>query len=765
MTQQLRKALQMEKDRLRYEAIGMIHARAAAARARGAVLRTWLRTGDAGAVQTALAVHLSPLIPLVTDGMIAGHLAGVSRTQESVVERGEGRRGIRLSSAYENALRFLRERTGMTAEQQESLRLRYDTAATQVVAGATKQAQDKVSQAIRESIEAGDGVKRGSTKVAAAMEAAGLGAQKKHTLEQVFRTQTQLAYSAGRMNSLSDPAIQEILWGFEYVTVGDSRVRPAHCEMDGHKAPKEDPIWSRWTPPNGYNCRCAILEIFDGGTPSTKTPDVQPDKGFAFNPGDLTEGVVEASTPQPVLKPMNTHPSAPPPGASGSQTAPAEYDAEYEMWANTLTKDEFRALREWEANPAAMADIRQVSAGLPPLYESQQTARENYDLFTTAASKCPPFEGVTYRGLADPPKELMDQLTNVGGEVSIDKYSSATKSRNAAEWYASRVRAMELGEDVPARVSVVMKMKTKTGMDLAGITGQKASEEVVLRPGVRYRVVGKPVTVTSRMKDLETKEEKSVTYQQVELEEVDPAAPPAPTKNTPVIAPAAEEAKPGDKPKPQPGRYTGTLTYSSASSEQTLTDALRGSGLKTDDPHVAIAAMVPDAARFPVLKVHATKDGINVKAVTGDGSRIDRTIRSIGGRPVMINNEFYIPKEAQGKGYGTQFFSDQVENAQRVGIAEIRTSAARSGTENGYYTWPRLGYDAKLEDFRDYLQARLPAGFSWTQNISDLMATPEGRAYWKKWGTDAYLKFDLDPDSLSLKVLKAYKAEKAKRNG
>jgi SPP1 gp7 family putative phage head morphogenesis protein len=118
------------------------------------------------------------------------------------------------------------------------------------------------------------------------------------SLETLVRTQTQLAYGAGQENANAAPEIQEILWGYEYATVGDDRVRPTHAAMDGVRAPKADPVWLIWTPPNGYNCRCSRIEVFAGDSlavPKAPLEDVKPDDGFAFNPGRLYRDLLVAA--------------------------------------------------------------------------------------------------------------------------------------------------------------------------------------------------------------------------------------------------------------------------------------------------------------------------------------------------------------------------------------------------------------------------------------------------------------------------------------
>jgi SPP1 gp7 family putative phage head morphogenesis protein len=166
----------------------------------------------------------------------------------------------------------------------QQLQQTYNTEALRVTGTMATQLETAVQQAVLDTTEQGGGVKEGITALRQAFASEGFTPAADHTLEAVFRTQTQLSYSAGRENSLADPAIQSILVSFTYNTVGDDRVRETHAAMDGVTRPKDDPIWDIWTPPCGWNCRCAKLENFED-VKLTDVPDVQPDQGFAFNPG------------------------------------------------------------------------------------------------------------------------------------------------------------------------------------------------------------------------------------------------------------------------------------------------------------------------------------------------------------------------------------------------------------------------------------------------------------------------------------------------
>ena len=59
-----------------------------------------------------------------------------------------------------------------------------------------------------------------------------------------------------------------------YRTVGDSRVRPEHAALNGVVKPIDDPFWKTYYPPNGWRCRCTVMntaEKVSEGTFEDKT--------------------------------------------------------------------------------------------------------------------------------------------------------------------------------------------------------------------------------------------------------------------------------------------------------------------------------------------------------------------------------------------------------------------------------------------------------------------------------------------------------------
>lgn len=74
----------------------------------------------------------------------------------------------------------------------------------------------------------------------------------------VFRTNVANAYNQGRITQADDPDLADVIVGFRYDGIDDSRTRSNHRAGFGTIAPTDDPLWDTFRPPNGYNCRCSL---------------------------------------------------------------------------------------------------------------------------------------------------------------------------------------------------------------------------------------------------------------------------------------------------------------------------------------------------------------------------------------------------------------------------------------------------------------------------------------------------------------------------
>lgn len=55
----------------------------------------------------------------------------------------------------------------------------------------------------------------------------------------------------------------------QYRTAGDDKVRPEHAALNGVTLPMSDPFWDEYYPPNGWNCRCTVVQVLKEDYPAT----------------------------------------------------------------------------------------------------------------------------------------------------------------------------------------------------------------------------------------------------------------------------------------------------------------------------------------------------------------------------------------------------------------------------------------------------------------------------------------------------------------
>lgn len=286
----------IDNERTKLERKGVRAAQLIAGRARRSALVAYRSGFDpAIAARAVLAQSEAGVVPLLADAMVAAHLTGRQRTDLQAAPRFTKRNVRTFATTFQGTIDFLARRQEATATEIELLRRQYGDAALRMSRDASAALERELSEATMKAILEGVDTRKGITALRDAFTRAGFAPEADYRLEAMFRTQTQIAYSAGRENAWRDSVIDEILWGFEYSTIGDDRVRPTHAAMDGVRAPKDDPLWSMWPIPAGWNCRCTKLEIFKDEpkyASATDRPDVQPDAGFGFNPGDVYRDLI-----------------------------------------------------------------------------------------------------------------------------------------------------------------------------------------------------------------------------------------------------------------------------------------------------------------------------------------------------------------------------------------------------------------------------------------------------------------------------------------
>jgi SPP1 gp7 family putative phage head morphogenesis protein len=117
-----------------------------------------------------------------------------------------------------------------------------------------------------------------------------------YRLENIYRTNLQSSYQAGRKAQMEKMAARRPYW--QYLAITDSRTRPAHLLINGIILPADHPFWQNNFPPNGYQCRCRTKSLSERQLAAAGGPAVlakgliqiqgwQPDAGFASDPLDV----------------------------------------------------------------------------------------------------------------------------------------------------------------------------------------------------------------------------------------------------------------------------------------------------------------------------------------------------------------------------------------------------------------------------------------------------------------------------------------------
>ena len=123
------------------------------------------------------------------------------------------------------------------------------------------------------------------------------------------------------------------------------------------------------------------------------------------------------------------------------------------------------------------------------------------------------------------------------------------------------------------------------------------------------------------------------------------------------------------------------------------------------------------------------------------------------------NHSIRIHPDYQRQGRGTKIFARQVEHAGKLGVKRISclAGADQPPENNGYYTWPALGFDAEIPAG---LAAKLPEKLAGAKRLSELFASREGADWWLEHGITMEMRFDMDENSVSRKRLADYLASK-----
>ena len=225
-----------------------------------------------------------------------------------------------------------------------------------------------------------------------------------------------------------------------------------------------------------------------------------------------------------------------------------------------------------------------------------------------------------------------------------------------------------------------------------------------------------------------------------------------------------------DSPRYKYGNFTKIKESDSNDSIRGISSSYNGSsGSKiynhgkadSDGSEKAMEALnILSAQHFPADKI----DGYSARQLYGSRDKPYSAIINSGDSriSILVGDDYVevdsmiLPPDKRGQGYAKEWFDSVVTQSRKAGKKEIKLYASRASDMNGYYTWPRYGFDAELPPY--ILREARMAGLS-ARKVSDLMKTEEGRKWWLTNGKSLYMTFDLDENSLNSGIWNKYRKE------
>ena len=432
--------------------------------------------------------------PVMTDVMVVAYLQGMAADRK--------RRTLSLS-IHSKAIKALRVRLGVSPEMIKGIATTCEREAVAVLNKSSDLVEKRLQETILDVTRRGEHVREGVKRLHGTFGKLGITPRNSFQLETIFRTQTQMAYSAGRYQSLQDPDVQEILWGYKLVTVGDDRVRDEHEPMDGTTLPKDDPFWEiNWTP-NGWACRCQMIAIYEerGHVRPPRQVEIEgkmvfpgADKGFQYNPGKLFREMEGISVKPGIIKPAPPPAPKPPipkpkPGSAADRTEDIlsvvdVTDAEVGMddirqarnFEKSLSKRQRAALEAYRDEGKFERINQYMVTGRAP---NESIARHAHELHGALEDVRLPDNMILWRGMEVPdPVEVRELLARlkVGQEVHSSGFVSVSKSSSIAGNFATEQKGGP---------GFLFKLKTR---GVKGVSVGVSEPEHLLQSGSKVRV-------------------------------------------------------------------------------------------------------------------------------------------------------------------------------------------------------------------------------------------------------------------------------------
>lgn len=166
-----------------------------------------------------------------------------------------------LSLPFEDAIQFFRDKSIITPEEFRLLQDRFRAGGFTAVRLASEALRARAKAAILAALQGGATVDETIRRIREDSLALGIEPETHGYLATVVRTNIATAYGHGRLQAMADPVVRTLRPYWQYLSAGDSRVRPAHRELHGKVFAADDEAATHYFPPLGFNCRCTMVTL------------------------------------------------------------------------------------------------------------------------------------------------------------------------------------------------------------------------------------------------------------------------------------------------------------------------------------------------------------------------------------------------------------------------------------------------------------------------------------------------------------------------
>jgi SPP1 gp7 family putative phage head morphogenesis protein len=166
--------------------------------------------------------------------------------------------------AFEEAISFLKEKARLPSQRWDNLRGAIHAKAF-TVAGATKaQLLQDLHEAVTAALEQGQSIGEFRKSFDGVAERHGWSykGHRSWRTRVIYDTNMRTAHMAGRWAQIQETKDRRPY--LQYLTAGDTRVRPEHRKWDGTILEVDDEWWNTHYPPNGWGCRCMVRTLSQG---------------------------------------------------------------------------------------------------------------------------------------------------------------------------------------------------------------------------------------------------------------------------------------------------------------------------------------------------------------------------------------------------------------------------------------------------------------------------------------------------------------------